>query len=156
MQVQFDPGIAGARDLISVIQGLGFEATLVADDNMEAGMEERQREKRFRAIKFGLACIFSVPVFLLAMVFMYIPGVKEGLDGNVGGFTWGELFKWALTTPVQVKSNFIVAKIPHCTTHITLSGHGGCCYERDCLALMTFSDSQDGTALDHLTAAVQK
>lgn len=69
---------------------------------MSAGMEERRREKRFWAIKFGVACIFSVPVFLVAMVLMYIPGVKQGLDSTVGGFTWGELVKWILTTPVQV------------------------------------------------------
>lgn len=102
LQVQFDPGIAGARDLLTIIKSLGYDATLIEEDNLETGMEERRREKRFWAIKFGLACIFSIPVFLLAMVFMFIPGIKEGLDKNVGGFTWGEIFKWALTTPVQV------------------------------------------------------
>lgn len=88
---------------MSAVQGLGYEATLMDDDSLAAGMEERQREKRFWAIKFGVACVFSVPVFLLSMVFMYIPGVKQGLDSNLGGFTWGEVFKWALTTPVQVQ-----------------------------------------------------
>lgn len=67
------------------------------------GMEERQKEKRFWAIKFGVACIFSIPVFLLSMVFANIGYFKSGLDTNVGGFTWGELVKWALTTPVQVR-----------------------------------------------------
>lgn len=84
------------------ITDLGFEATLASDDNLEMGMEERQREKRFWAIKFGVACIFSIPVFLLSMVFANIGYFKSGLDTNVGGFTWEELVKWALTTPVQV------------------------------------------------------
>lgn len=87
---------------MAIITNLGYEATLVGDDSLDMGMVERRREKRFWAVKFGVACVFSVPVFLLAMVFMFIPGIKEGLDTNVGGFTWGALVKWALTTPVQV------------------------------------------------------
>ena len=85
-----------------VITDLGYEATLVTDDSLGTGMDERARERRFWALKFTLACIFSIPVFLLAMVFAYIPGTKQGLDSHVGGFTWGGLSKWILTTPVQV------------------------------------------------------
>ena len=49
--------------------------------------------------------LFSVPVFFLAMVFSYIPHVKEGLSTNVAGFTANELVQWILTTPVQVGSS---------------------------------------------------
>ncbi|KAK9806592.1 hypothetical protein WJX73_005689 [Symbiochloris irregularis] len=100
-EIHFDSTRMGARDIMASISDLGFEALLASDDNLEMGMQERQREKRFWAIKFGVACIFSIPVFFLSMVFGNIGYFKSGLDTSVGGFTWGELVKWALTTPVQ-------------------------------------------------------
>lgn len=55
--------------------------------------------------------LFSVPVFLLAMVFSYLPRVKEGLNTNVGGFTINELVQWILTTPVQVCHHSIALNV---------------------------------------------
>ena len=49
-----------------------------------------------------MSAVFSIPVFFLAMVFSYVPRVKEGLSTNVAGFTVNELVQWILTTPVQV------------------------------------------------------
>ena len=65
-------------------------------------MEERNREIAFWRHKFLLGLIFTLPVFLLAMVFEYIPVVKDGLETEVSGFTAGELTKLVLTTPVVV------------------------------------------------------
>ena len=44
-------------------------------------------------------------VFLIAMVFEFIPGPKHGLEHMIlGGLEIGSLIKWVLTTPVQVNA----------------------------------------------------
>ena len=66
-------------------------------------MGEREKEKQFWRRKVLCSLAFSVPVFLLAMVFGNIGGpVRHGLNTDVGGFTVNELVQWILTTPVQV------------------------------------------------------
>ena len=102
VQVQYDSALVGARDIIAVVSGLGYEASLLQNDELSAGMGEREKEKRFWRQKVIWSLLFSVPVFLLAMVFTYLPRVKEGLNTSVGGFTVNELVQWILTTPVQV------------------------------------------------------
>jgi len=103
VQVQYDSAMVGARDIIAVVSGLGYEAALLQNDELSAGMGEREKEKQFWRQKVIWSLLFSVPVFLLAMVFTYLPRVKEGLDTSVGGFTVNELVQWILTTPVQVR-----------------------------------------------------
>jgi hypothetical protein len=83
---------------------MGYTAELITRDNhLSDGMDQRVKDVRFWWRKFWLAFVLSLPVFLLAMVFGMISDTKRGLDTHVGGFTVGELVKWALTTPVQVK-----------------------------------------------------
>lgn len=49
--------------------------------------------------------LYCLQVFLLAMVFAYIPVLKHGLESTVmTGLQIGALVKWILTTPVQVTS----------------------------------------------------
>ncbi len=103
VQVEFDSAIVGARDIIAAVKGMGYSASLLEPDNLSAGMEVRERERRMWRRMVIAATAFSLPVFLLAMVFSYIPGVKEGLNTNVGGFTVNEIVQWILTTPVQVR-----------------------------------------------------
>lgn len=102
VQVQYDSALVGARDIIAVVSGLGYEASLLQNDELSAGLGEREKEKRFWRQKVMWSLLFSVPVFLLAMVFTYLPRVKDGLNTSVGGFTVNELVQWILTTPVQV------------------------------------------------------
>ena len=73
VQVQFDSALVGARDIIGVVTGLGYEASLLQNDELSAGMSEREKEKRFWRQKVVWSLLFSVPVFLLAMVFSYLP-----------------------------------------------------------------------------------
>ncbi|EIE22528.1 copper-translocating P-t [Coccomyxa subellipsoidea C-169] len=100
-EVEFDSAIVGARDIIAAVKAMGYGASLLEADNLSAGMEVRERERRMWRRMVIAASAFSLPVFLLAMVFSYIPGVKEGLNTNVGGFTVNEVVQWILTTPVQ-------------------------------------------------------
>ena len=101
VDVRYDAQRMGPRHIIAEVEAAGFEAQM-AEETGGTGTDERARERRFWSRKFWTALALSLPVFLLAMVLAYIPGPKEGLDTNVGGFTLGALLKWALTTPVQV------------------------------------------------------
>jgi hypothetical protein len=58
-QVVFDPGLAGARDLVEAVRGLGFEVALVPADDLTSGMAGRARERRFWLRKFLAALVFS-------------------------------------------------------------------------------------------------
>eukprot|EP00884_Botryococcus_braunii_P011982 jgi/Botrbrau1/20785/Bobra.0156s0016.1 len=100
-EVEFDPTVVGARDILQVITDLGFTAELIPPNRMAAGLAEREREKRYWWRKFKLSCVFSIPVLLLSMVMSYIPGIADGLATPVAGFTLNEILQWALTTPVQ-------------------------------------------------------
>ncbi|KAK9904210.1 hypothetical protein WJX75_006837 [Coccomyxa subellipsoidea] len=100
-EVEYDSALVGGRDIIAAVRAMGYTANLLEADDLSAGMEVRERERRFWRRMVLAALVFSLPVFLLAMVFSYIPHVKEGLNTNVGGFTVNEIVQWILTTPVQ-------------------------------------------------------
>lgn len=100
----YDSQIIGARNIITLIEDLGYTAELVKEDNLSSGMDERSREIKFWKRKFWIGFVFSLPVFLLAMIFEHTPGTKQGLDKDVGGLTIGIIVKWILTTPVLVSS----------------------------------------------------
>ena len=92
----------GPRKVKNLIEDLGYTADLVTQDNLSSGMDERSREIKFWKRKFWIGFIFSLPVFLLAMIFEHTPRTKQGLDTDVGGLTVGIIVKWILTTPVLV------------------------------------------------------
>jgi Cu+-exporting ATPase len=51
---------------------------------------------------FAWSCVFTVPVVLLAMIFMYIPAIKQGLMTKVVNMLdVGQVLRCILTTPVQ-------------------------------------------------------
>lgn len=96
------------------------------------------------------ALVFSLPVFLLAMVFSYIPHVKEGLNTNVGGFTVNEIVQWILTTPVQVRhvlQSTDVLSIILCTSFRYTQSCHACLYA-------AFSHRQALQCLLHATASL--
>ena len=47
--------------------------------------------------------VTQVPIFLLAMVFSYIPALAPALNTSVGCFTVNEIVQWILCTPVQAR-----------------------------------------------------
>ena len=98
----YDSQVIGPRKIKTLIEDLGYTAELVTEDNLSSGMDERSREIKFWKRKFWIGFVFSLPVFLIAMIFEHTPGTKEGLNTNVGGLTVGILVKWVLTTPVLV------------------------------------------------------
>jgi Cu+-exporting ATPase len=103
VEVAYDPNKTGPRYFIEVIEQTGppglYMAKLYTQENR--GPDQTKEIKYYRKY-FFLSCVFTVPVFLLSMVFMYIPGIKEGLDKKVVNMlTVGALLRWILSTPVQ-------------------------------------------------------
>ncbi|CAK9215891.1 unnamed protein product [Sphagnum troendelagicum] len=103
VEVAYDPNKTGPRYVIEVIEQTGppglYMAKLYTQENR--GPDQTKEIKYYRKY-FFLSCVFTVPVFLLSMVFMYIPGIKEGLDKKVVNMlTVGALLRWILSTPVQ-------------------------------------------------------
>ncbi|XP_058200778.1 probable copper-transporting ATPase HMA5 isoform X2 [Rhododendron vialii] len=93
----------GPRDLIKVIESTEsgrFKAMFFP----EAGGRESHRKEEIKQYyrSFLWSTVFTIPVFLTSMVFMYIPGLKQAMDTKVVNMlTVGELIRWTLATPVQ-------------------------------------------------------
>ncbi|CAM6034660.1 unnamed protein product [Sphagnum compactum] len=104
VEVAYDPNKTGPRYFIQAIAQTGppglYTAKLSAPEN--GGGPDRSNEiKRYKKYFFW-SCVFTVPVILLSMIFMYIPGTKQGLDKSVvNRLTVGALLRWILSTPVQ-------------------------------------------------------
>ncbi|KAL9255837.1 putative copper-transporting ATPase HMA5 [Drosera capensis] len=101
ISISYNPDMTGPRNFIEVIGSAnGSFAKLYPD---EGGRESRRLEeiKRYNR-SFLWSLVFTIPVFLSSMVFMYVPTIRRGLDAKVVNMlTIGELFRWVLSTPVQ-------------------------------------------------------
>ena len=101
--ISYKPDQTGPRDLIEVIESAA-SGHIVVSIYPEADGREQHRNgeiKRYRQ-SFLWSLMFTVPVFLTSMVFMYIPVLKDGLDKKViNMMSIGELLRWILSTPVQ-------------------------------------------------------
>ena len=67
LQVTFDPDTTGPRFLLDIVEDMGFEATL-EDEATDVDSNPAASEKRYWLRKFCWSLIFSVPLFLIAMV----------------------------------------------------------------------------------------
>ncbi|PKA48075.1 Putative copper-transporting ATPase HMA5 [Apostasia shenzhenica] len=103
ISVSYKPDQTGPRNFIEVIQATGsgrFSAMIYA----EGGVRESHRREEIRQYYYSFlwSLLFTIPVFLTSMVFMYIPGIKRALDSKVVNMlSIGELLRWILSTPVQ-------------------------------------------------------
>lgn len=103
LSIFYEPDLTGPRDFITTIESSGFgklEATILS----ERGPRETRREDEIRQYhrSFLWSLFFTVPVFLMSMVFMYIPGINHWLDTKVVYMAnVGALLRWILSTPVQ-------------------------------------------------------
>ncbi|KAK0588337.1 hypothetical protein LWI29_038330 [Acer saccharum] len=104
ISMSYKPDMTGPRNFIRVIESTGsgrFKARIFPEGG--GGRESfKQEEIKQYYRSFMWSLIFTIPVFLTSMVFMYIPGIKHGLDTKVVNMlTIGELIRWVLSTPVQ-------------------------------------------------------
>merc|ERR1711991_396790 len=103
VKVFFDERVVGVRTLIKRVKDLGYEASVLRTDEGGRSMAEvRARElTRWRRL-FWVSFGFSFPVFLISMVFMFIPATHKVFTTEITkGLTWESLLLTILTTPVQ-------------------------------------------------------
>ncbi|KAJ8526908.1 hypothetical protein K7X08_029385 [Anisodus acutangulus] len=103
LSVSYKSDIIGPRNFIEVIESTGsgqFKAMIFPEGGGK--QSHRQEEIEYCRRSFLWSLVFTIPVFLTSMVFMYIPGLKDGLDIKVVNMlSIGEILRWVLSTPVQ-------------------------------------------------------
>ncbi|WOL06069.1 hypothetical protein Cni_G14801 [Canna indica] len=101
--ISYKPDQTGPRNFIEVIESTG-SGHLKASIYPEVKGKELHKNEEIKQYyqSFLWSLVFTIPVFLTSMIFMYIPGLKEILDKKiVNMLSIGELSRWILATPVQ-------------------------------------------------------
>lgn len=104
ISISYKADLTGPRTFIEVIESSGsghFKAMIYPED--QDGRESRRKQEIRQYYKcFLWSLVFTIPVFLTSMVFMYVPWIKKVLDIKVVNMlTIGEILRWELATPVQ-------------------------------------------------------
>ncbi|EXB37368.1 Putative copper-transporting ATPase 3 [Morus notabilis] len=104
ISISYKADLTGPRTFIEVIESSGsghFKAMIFPED--QDGRESRRKQEIRQYYKrFLWSLVFTIPVFLTSMVFMYVPWIKKVLDIKVVNMlTIGEILRWELATPVQ-------------------------------------------------------
>lgn len=103
--IAYDPDQTGPRTFIELIEQTGsspgqYKASL----SMHSGSGGSDRKEEINKYKhaFLWSCLFTVPAFFFAMVFMYIPVTKNVMEkGIINMLTVGQVVRWILSSPVQ-------------------------------------------------------
>ncbi|CAL5442489.1 unnamed protein product [Camellia sinensis] len=103
ISIYYESDLTGPRNFIQVIESTGsgsFKAMIFPE---EGGREAHRQEKIKQCYtSFLWSLVFTIPIFLTSMVFMYIPGLNHIFDTEVVNMlTVGEILKWVLSSPVQ-------------------------------------------------------
>uniref|UniRef100_A0A3Q2D1E6 P-type Cu(+) transporter n=1 Tax=Cyprinodon variegatus TaxID=28743 RepID=A0A3Q2D1E6_CYPVA len=115
-QIQFDPEVLGARDIVRIIQSLGFETSLEKTgfkNNLDHSEEIRQWKNSFL-----LSLVFGLPVMGL-MIYMMIMDIQHKDHGGampeeqniLPGLSLLNLAFFLLCTPVQSKTSEALVKL---------------------------------------------
>lgn len=99
-EVQFDPGTTGPRHLLVAIEDAGFEAEAITNNKFELSDRNKKETLEYRKQTI-IAASFTLPVFLISMVFLPLHMMNFIYTRMIGNFPLNELLKWILTTPVQ-------------------------------------------------------
>eukprot|EP00026_Physarum_polycephalum_P001685 Phypoly_transcript_01687.p1 GENE.Phypoly_transcript_01687~~Phypoly_transcript_01687.p1 ORF type:complete len:1067 (+),score=164.81 Phypoly_transcript_01687:469-3201(+) len=109
--VTFNESITGPRDFIENLADLGFEASVRSNSRGDSLKESLTRKKEIDSWrkKFIVSLVFTLPLVLVTMLFMYIPGIKHLLHMNAFGIPrlpWESAIAAILATPVQFYSGW--------------------------------------------------
>ncbi|KAI3822204.1 hypothetical protein L1987_09790 [Smallanthus sonchifolius] len=104
--ISYKADLTGSRSFIEVIESTGSGSTgqFKAKIFPKGKGQDSHRQEEINQYKrlFMWSLVFTVPVFLTSMVFMYILGLKHLLETKiVNMLTVGHLVTWILSTPVQ-------------------------------------------------------
>ncbi|RRT73374.1 hypothetical protein B296_00004440 [Ensete ventricosum] len=101
--ISYKPDQTGPRNFIEIIESTGsgqLKASIYPEVRGKGLHRHEEINQYYQCFLWSL--VFTIPVFLTSMVFMYIPGIKEALDKKiVNMLKVGELLRWILSTPVQ-------------------------------------------------------
>ncbi|KAF9623917.1 hypothetical protein IFM89_006644 [Coptis chinensis] len=103
VSLSYKPDQTGPRNFIQVIESMGY-GRFKAMIDPEGGGKDSHRKEEISQYRRSLlwSLVFTIPVFLTSMVFVYIPGIKAGLDAKVVNMmSIGGLLRWILSSPVQ-------------------------------------------------------
>ncbi|XP_010533660.1 PREDICTED: probable copper-transporting ATPase HMA5 [Tarenaya hassleriana] len=105
ISILYKPDMTGPRNFIRVIESTAsghIRASIFSEGGAVGRDSPRKEEIKQYYKSFLWSLVFTVPVFLTSMVFMYIPGIGHLLDFEViNMLTIGEIIRWVLSTPVQ-------------------------------------------------------
>ena len=100
--LSYKPDMTGPRTFINVIESTGsrrFKASIYPEGGRGTHRKEEIKQY-YRSFLWSL--VFTIPIFLTSMVFMYIPGTKHAFDTKiVNMLSVGMFLRWVLSTPVQ-------------------------------------------------------
>uniref|UniRef100_A0A3P8ULR1 Copper-transporting ATPase 2 n=1 Tax=Cynoglossus semilaevis TaxID=244447 RepID=A0A3P8ULR1_CYNSE len=106
-QIQFDPDVLGARDIIKIIQDLGFEASLVKT-GFKNNLDHSEEIKQWKN-SFFFSLVFGLPVMGLMIYMMVMDSQHQEHGGSMPedqnilpGLSLLNLAFFLLCTPVQV------------------------------------------------------
>ncbi|KAH6778891.1 heavy metal atpase 5 [Perilla frutescens var. hirtella] len=103
VSLSYQPDLTGPRHFIEIIESTGsgrYKAKIFPGGVSRQSHRDDEIKQYYKSFLWSL--VFTIPVFLLSMVFMYIPGVKHVLDTKtVNMLNIGEILRWILSTPVQ-------------------------------------------------------
>ncbi|MGA2822212.1 MAG: heavy metal translocating P-type ATPase, partial [Bacteroidales bacterium] len=71
--VEYEPQLIDPAFMVKVVDGIGYK--LITDRSVSAGDQEASQNRRLKRLKFNtlMSVAFSIPVFLISMVFHQIP-----------------------------------------------------------------------------------
>ncbi|XP_069496210.1 copper-transporting ATPase 2 isoform X2 [Ambystoma mexicanum] len=75
VHIQFDPEIIGPRDIIGIVQGLGFQASLAKRDSAAHNLDHKQEIKQWKG-SFLFSLLFGIPVIAF-MIYMLVENGKD-------------------------------------------------------------------------------
>ncbi|XP_051882353.1 copper-transporting ATPase 2-like [Pristis pectinata] len=101
--IQLDPELLGPRDVIRIIEELGFGATLVKRDTAVHNLDHKEEIKQWRK-SFLFSLVFGIPVFGLMMYMIVMDKRSSSMPPEqniIPGLSILNLAFFALCTPVQ-------------------------------------------------------
>ena len=93
-------------EILGVIEGIGYEAKLQADDKRSANSDEMIAQRHKHTLRYRnlllTALVFALPTFFFSMILPYTPA-NDALSSRIGGtnLPLAGLLMWILATPVQ-------------------------------------------------------
>ncbi|XP_072118940.1 copper-transporting ATPase 2-like isoform X4 [Mobula birostris] len=111
--IMLDPELLGPRDVIRIIEGLGYSASVVKSQSAVHNLDHKEEIKQWRK-SFLLSLVFGIPVLGLMIYVMIMDnyGGSRALEQNIlPGLSILNLVFFVLCTPVQSKTSEALAKL---------------------------------------------